>query len=362
MSGNVNSMSGVLIVGAGFTGAIIAAELKRVAGDAGKLLSVTLWDKARGSGGRFTTARCPTNAKCHADVGGQYVSTTENDINKFGRFYTGLRERGLLTDMTAAVEGASPYTGEGVRDMVAPLGMSSLVKHFLATSTASFVSEREVRSIQKTPEGKLNVATISGVTEEFDAVVLTMPVPQILKLQGDFYDQKAFEELTNRNVEYSTRFTLVLFFPDRCDIGLKFGFKFVDNDDVIRYVAVDNIKRGAPRDPAALVVHTTWQFGKDHLEESKEQVEQILLDRVYQMFPELPKTDSRKIHKWRFSQVRSKEAACEGSKTPYFVLNKKPLVLCAGDGFTDSSLNGCLESSTSACRFMESEWKLSPSP
>lgn len=48
------------------------------------------------------------------------------------RFYSELLGAGLLQPLTAPVEGVR--TQQGARDFTAPLGMSSLVKHFLSES------------------------------------------------------------------------------------------------------------------------------------------------------------------------------------------------------------------------------------
>ena len=39
-------------------------------------INLTIFDKARGAGGRMSTSRSPNNSECTADLGAQYISVT----------------------------------------------------------------------------------------------------------------------------------------------------------------------------------------------------------------------------------------------------------------------------------------------
>lgn len=64
----------LLIVGAGFTGSVTASLLRRKFPK--DVLNITVWEKSRGAGGRMTTNRNPSDPRCTADLGAQYVSAT----------------------------------------------------------------------------------------------------------------------------------------------------------------------------------------------------------------------------------------------------------------------------------------------
>ena len=63
----------LLVVGAGLTGSLTASLLKQKF----PAMTVTVWEKSRGAGGRFATNRCPTDARCMVDLGAQYISATQ---------------------------------------------------------------------------------------------------------------------------------------------------------------------------------------------------------------------------------------------------------------------------------------------
>lgn len=63
----------VLIVGAGLTGALTAALLRR---KFKQQIDITIWEKSRGAGGRMSTSRNNADARAMADIGAQYISAT----------------------------------------------------------------------------------------------------------------------------------------------------------------------------------------------------------------------------------------------------------------------------------------------
>lgn len=66
----------LLIVGAGLTGSVSAALLRRKFPK--ELLDITVWEKSRGAGGRMNTNRFPGDSKglSSVDLGAQYISAT----------------------------------------------------------------------------------------------------------------------------------------------------------------------------------------------------------------------------------------------------------------------------------------------
>ncbi|XP_064369621.1 renalase isoform X3 [Dromaius novaehollandiae] len=170
-------MARVLVVGAGLTGSVCAALL-RAAGP-GRL---EVWDKARGAGGRMSTSRGARDAACTADLGAQYLTLETGRAGPRRSFYEELLSHGILEPLTAPIEGM--LVKEGSRNYMAPQGTSSIVKYYLKQSGADVFYEHHVTHISLR-DGKWEVSRKMGSPEQFDIVILTMPVPQILQLQGD---------------------------------------------------------------------------------------------------------------------------------------------------------------------------------
>ncbi|CAB1429397.1 unnamed protein product, partial [Pleuronectes platessa] len=172
-------MSRVLIVGAGLTGSVCACLLRR---ELQNKVNIVVWDKARGSGGRMSTTRPPDPSSHSADLGAQYITATPAYAQSHHSFYSELLSSGVLQPLLTQVEGLKHKDNE--RNYVTPLGMCSVVKHFLSESGADLFFEHHVTGLYRSG-ASWEVERKAGASETFDAVILTMPVPQILQLQGD---------------------------------------------------------------------------------------------------------------------------------------------------------------------------------
>ncbi|XP_053495434.1 renalase isoform X2 [Ictalurus furcatus] len=331
-------MSRVLIVGAGLTGSVCACLLHRGLANRAQ---ITVWDKARGAGGRMCTSRSPHNLFCTVDLGAQYITATPYYSKIHKSFYQELLNHGIFKPLEARVEGMMAIE-EGTVNYITPSGMSSVVKHYLKESGAEVLFGHQITHIYN--RGPCwEVHQKEGSPEQFDVVVLTMPIPQILQLQGDIGSLLSESERQKlEDVSYSSRYALGLFYKAGVQINVPWVAKYVSNNPCIRYIATDDKKRNLVSEKfgPSVVVHTSVPFGMEHLEDATEEVQAIILEELQKVMPGLPEPESIKCQKWRYSQVTSSVADCPGQMT----LLAKPLLVCGGDGFTHSNFDGCIES------------------
>jgi len=336
--------SRVLLVGGGLTSALTASMLAEKAPH----LEVAIWDKARGAGGRMATSRSPKNGNCTVDLGAQYISATPHFQCMHGEIYSELVKNGVLVPMDMAmVEGMhAPRQGEeGTKHYVVPNGMSNLVKYFFKKSGVDVQFNKRISEVTESGQQWL-VKTECGSEDLFDMVLLTIPVPQLLALKGGIrtvIDENP-ETLTNLEaVSYSTRFVLGMFYNKPVDLGVSWASNYISKDPVIRFVSVDNIKRGRPDLPTSVLVHTTVPFGTQNMQATPEEMKPTLLAAVKKMYPEWPEPEDLKSLKWLYSQVHKAYAGTPGS----LELNQTPLLVAGGDAFTSSNFDGCVESAIS---------------
>nr|XP_042118658.1 renalase [Peromyscus maniculatus bairdii] len=128
------------------------------------------------------TAKSPHNPRCTADLGAQYITCTPHYAKKHQEFYEELLAHGILEPLTSPIEGMDVKGGDC--NFVAPQGISSIIKHYLKESGAEVFFKQRVTQINLR-NNKWEVSKETGSPEQFDIVVLTMPVPQILELRGD---------------------------------------------------------------------------------------------------------------------------------------------------------------------------------
>lgn len=356
----------VLIVGAGPTGALLANALRR---ELQQKVTIVMWDKSRGTGGRMSTSRSPNDPNCVADLGAQYLTVTPEYANKHGRYYKELSEAGLITSLAGEIEGIKgKYFNPETKNYVTPKGISSIVKHFLQKSEASVKFDHQLTRLDVEPspspsaaadQPKLSASTStpSQRVGGFDAVILTMPVPQVLQQQG--LTQQCLEEGKELHqqleaVQYSSRYALGLFYPPGTSIDLPYVGKYVEGNPCVRWVSVDNKKRGQDENSVgpSVVVHTSVPFGIKHIDMDKAKVEPIIMQHLRDIIPNLPQPSSIKCQKWRYSQVSKPMEGAPGHVT----IAEQPsyLLLAAGDGFSHSNFDGCIDSAESTLqRLME---------
>ncbi|NP_001087333.1 renalase, FAD-dependent amine oxidase L homeolog [Xenopus laevis] len=289
----------------------------------------------------MATSRSPYEPKCTVDLGAQYITVTPYYAEKHKTFYNELTAQGICQPLSTTVDGMAMK--DGSYNLVTPNGVSSIVKYFLSQSAgAEIFYERHVTHINLR-DGRWEVCRKSGSPESFDVVVLTMPVPQILQLQGDVQTLIREDKRQQlKSVRYSSRYALGLFYEAGAQIHVPWAAKYITDNPCIRFISVDNKKRNveSPEVGPSLVVHTSVPFGIEHLEEEKESVQSLIMAQLKAILPDLPQPKSIKCQKWRYSQVTEAFPDCPGQIT----LHDEPLLLCGGDGFTHSNFDGCTHS------------------
>ncbi|XP_076981457.1 renalase isoform X2 [Tamandua tetradactyla] len=292
-------MARVLIVGAGLTGSLCAALLRRAAS---RPLHLTVWDKAEDPGGRMPTISCTHNPQCTADLGAQYITCAPYYAKKHRSFYDELLAHGILKPLTSPIEGM--VVKEGDCNFVAPQGVSSIIKHYLKESGADIYFRQCVTQINLRND-KWEVSSETGPPEQFDLLVLTMPVPQILQLQGDIVNLTSeCQRQQLESVSYSSRYALGLFYEAGTKIDVPWAGQYITSNPCIRFISIDNKKRNIESSEVgpSLVIHTTVPFGVAHLEHRLEDVQELIFQQLNSILPSLPQPVDTKCQKWRYSQ------------------------------------------------------------
>ena len=220
-----------------------------------------------------------------------------------------------------------------------------MCKHFLAQSQASVKYKHCVNSLS-VRDGRVLCTTEAGGEGRFNGLVLTLPAPQLLRLEGGLLSSTDPHLLTAlSSVKYSSRYALGLFYNTAAVQSSPGAFtspwtaKYWDHS-VVRYTCWDQLKRGVltQQSGATLLVHTSVPFGIEHLEVDKDEVKTLVCKVVDDLIPGLPPPTHSRILRWRYSQVREK---FPGSHD-FIVLSHDPLVIATGDSFSGSNFDNCL--------------------
>ena len=368
-----------LVVGAGPTGAACLGALRANSAE----LAVDVWDKGRRPGGRMSTSVSRSSPSRRADLGAQYLT---NHDRTFAPWFAEMHSNGVLERATGDIVGQHKAQAE-LPSYTAPGGMGSVVEAMLQGADVS-AATRLVRLEAVAGDGGQQWAATaveasgSEVCRNYDCVVLTLPVPQLLALGGSVGAALETSNIASalQGVRYSSRFALSMWWEDSDAAVLldavPWAGRYVSPDESasLRFISFEPRMHSsgesrpgeggdcgtAPRAPA-LVAHSSVSFGAERLEEDKEAVCAELAAEVRRLIPALPDPCDVRPHKWRFSQVvtSAKDAAAAAAASgsgletldpaaaAWVVPGVPPLVL-AGDAFAASNIEGCLRSGRAA--------------
>ena len=386
----------VLIVGGGLTGSSLAAQLPREL-----LRRATVLEKS-GSPGRVAVSlpRGAAKGSAAADLGAQYF--TAYDARSAAELEA-LEARGIVARMPRdSISGARAGSDAHAHYVARSGGTARVVDdHFMRSAEEAGASVRRHTRLEAlfkergrwravlAPGEKGGAAAAAPAAEDdlfFDAVVLTIPAPQVLQLGGDVPAALAASGAAARlaSVAYSSRLVLALYLPPSAAAlwaACPWVGRFVARDEpggaVVRYLSFESRKRRlggdedgeggeggggdarAGEDCIAFVAHSTVEFGALH--ENTPDFQAALAPQLVEAacaalahaagLPALPAAPvETRLHRWKYSQVvpSSEIKGGEGDEAGAIAVSTEPLLILAGDYVTTSNLAGCLRSAAAA--------------
>jgi len=336
----------VVLIGAGISSSLISLLLRR---QFGPQLKLVVYDKGRAIGGRMTTTfDNETNPHCSVDTGAQYLTMSKsNGVTK--KFFQQLIDDQVIELLNKENTIGLRENAEKI-DYTAPRGISSVVRYFFEQAAVEMNLSKHITEINlDLKTNKYQLTLKDNQKHEAEAVIVTIPVPQVLtQLKGSIgqiiENQNDVKEKLSQ-IKYSTRFAVGLFYPPSVtSLNVPWSICYVDKNqnDCLRFLAVDNAKRNKNEPPLSLVAHTTVEFGEKHVEDDKTIVGEQIRDKIFEFLPELPREfNSIKFHKWKYSQVVRSYPGHPGC----VVLHDQPALILSGDGFApEGNFEGCIQS------------------
>ncbi len=263
----------IAIVGAGMAGLSCADALVRAGHE------VSLFDKARGPGGRMSTRRIATPlGEASFDHGAQYFTVRDPDFKHLVADWSlrGLARRWPLAGHDAWI--GVPSMNAVVRDMAR------------AHDTRY---GQTVQGVARTDRG-WRLTTEHPETESFDAVLLALPAEQAATLLGPIDLGMARHAVMARSQPCWTGMFAF-------DATLPTDSLVLRNKGLIAWAARNSAKPG--RDgPEAWVVQATGSWSAEHLEDPAAQVEARLLAAMGAALDlDLPRPIASAVHRWRYA-------------------------------------------------------------
>merc|ERR1719154_170284 len=195
---------------------------------------------------------------------------------------------------------AQPVNLVRSNNYVTPAGVESVVDYFWKKSGYKVDTFHPVEKLDLV--NKQWVVQTGKKAENFDCVVTTMPVPQLLgeypapegMIGGNFHDiirgdQKLYDNL--RSIQFNSVFCLGLFYGTQIQPGvhgINWKAKYFPQDPFIRFISIDNLKRGDSQSHLSLSVQSQLSYAKENLHKTKQEMPSSLLRQLNSILPSLP--------------------------------------------------------------------------
>ncbi|MFZ5833142.1 MAG: NAD(P)/FAD-dependent oxidoreductase [Planctomycetota bacterium] len=282
-----NELTRTAVVGAGMSGLICARTL------ADRGVSVVVFEKSRGTGGRMATRR--TDGGLAFDHGAQYLTVCDGRFEGYVRSW---QQAGLVASWEGSIRvledgRIEPCRTERERFVGTPT-MSSVCKHLAAKIEVRL--QCEVGSLERVGESWRLIDPKGEDLGNFDLVVISAPAPQAARLLAPVGGLA--EEA--RRVQMQPCWALMAAFDDR--LPLPFDGAFVHGSP-LAWVARSSSKPGRSLSRDCWVLHASPEWSEEHVEAVGEEVVAPMLDAFFKAAGTQPaRPDFTSAHRWRYAR------------------------------------------------------------
>jgi predicted NAD/FAD-dependent oxidoreductase len=281
------------VIGAGIAGTICARMLRDHA------WPVTVFDKARGPGGRVSTRRA---FEAQFDHGAQYFTARDP---WFRQYVATWQEQGVVAEwlprivqLDAAGEQRPAKSSER---FVGFPSMSAVARHL--ASDLDIRTQVRVGRVERHEFGWAVADDQDHLLGEFDAVIAAVPAQQAAALLSAAPELRARAQA----VDMTPCWAMMLELGRPVDPG--FDAAFVDHP-AISWIARDGSKPGRPS-PTTWIIHAAPVWSAEHLERDPADIVDMLRPEFANLVG-APDLDVRveQIHRWRFALPTPLDEPC----------------------------------------------------
>lgn len=325
-------MTKIAIIGAGFAGLSIAHLLKNAA-------EITLFDKARGVGGRMATRRSDHYVFDH---GAQYFTARteafqnfirplmkENIITPWHASYAKIRDSNIIESRSWKHD-LPRYIGINGMNKVAKYLAKSFSVHLRTTIT----------SLDHHGQWQLMDANAQR-HGPFDLVIMTLPAPQASALLPTTFQY--YRDI--QPVKMLGCYALMLGFAKKIPLAFE-AAHVIDSD--LSWIAVNSSKIKIP-DPFTLIVHSSSDYAEKNLTTDDHTVLKHMLETTHKTIGhDLEGADCKILQRWRYA------SNTEPSSQAAFFDPKLKLGVC-GDWCFGGRVEGAFSSAHSLANMIKGQ-------
>lgn len=269
----------IAIIGAGLSGLVLAERLT-------SQHQVTLFEKARGPGGRMSTRRANRHGFDH---GAQYFTA---QTQEFQAFIESWKDQGLIAAWPDSIELQGGAKVSDKEKWVAAPGMNAVCKAL--AKSAHVQTGFEITGLDQDAAGWRLFDKMGSHVGPFDWVISTAPAPQTAALFPEEFS--GYDALGK--VRMSGCFALMLGFESPLDLpwqALKSG------TPPIGWIALNSGKPRRSNDPS-LIIQSSNDWADAHIEDDPDEVSVTLLAAASDLTGlDLSNAVQSSLHRWRYA-------------------------------------------------------------
>ena len=318
----------VAIIGAGFSGLVLANELKKLGG-----FEVTFFEKSRGVGGRIATRY---NQEWEFDHG---VPFFEAKTEKFQAFLQKFIEDGVLANWnTKIVDGFGNEMQCDGKFFIGMAKMNALPKSLAVGFDIKF--ETKICKIELKNDGWHLQDDFLKTYDAFDFVVTSCPPQQAFDILPD---ECLYKSLL-KNFEMLPRFVSLFGFENSFESDVNFSCDIMQiTNSKIEKVVCNHKKIGRNNKPS-IVVYACDEWSLKNVEMEMELVGQELLAELKNLFGSFENPTLLQTHRWLYSQPKF--------KSELLSLRDKTLgIISCGDWLSSGDIEGAFLSGMESLKY-----------
>ena len=323
----------VAVIGAGISGLAAARTLQ----DHG--ISVTVFDKGRGVGGRMSARR--TDLGGSFDHGAQYFTARDQ---RFARYVDSWVDAGLVarwpdqelgTDQKIVVIKAGSVESESSSQdrFVAVPAMNAICKHLARDLTVRISTK--IEKITDTGDGIALTDQEGNDLGTFDRVIVSAPAAQAAELLVDFPSVSQAIADVNMKACWAAMVSFEKPITDQW-VGAFLHESFLS------WAARNSTKPGRNGEQEHVVIHATPEWTAEHWEDDSDNVAQAMMAEFWRVTGLEPRENAHlQVHRWKY-------AIAEGEAGVGCFADESAVVIACGDWANGSRVEGSFLSGMAA--------------